>query len=129
MKTDKIKSRSDDYEKRREHLKDLSDEALKARFWELTNQIVSPLIELARGHTTPSIERSVLLRMGFSGSEAKELVEKTVAHKLIGKGAGHIVYRLAQIDKTDIRTAGLKLINNEGWNRVLSSFAKGESHA
>ena len=36
--------RPDDFETRREHLRRLSDEELHARFWALTEQIVSPLI-------------------------------------------------------------------------------------
>ena len=62
--------RPDDFEQRREHLERLSDEELHAYFWQLVDQIVAPLIEEARTNTSPSIERSVLLRMGFSSVEA-----------------------------------------------------------
>jgi hypothetical protein len=58
--------RLDDFEMRRAHLESMSDEELHTYFWDLVDQIVAPLIEEARTHTTPSIERSVLLRMGFS---------------------------------------------------------------
>ncbi len=44
--------------------------------------IVAPLIEEARTHTTPSIERSVLLRMGFSSIEAKALVARMHERRL-----------------------------------------------
>ena len=37
--------REDDFEERRSHLKDLSDEELKERFWELTEKLVDPLID------------------------------------------------------------------------------------
>ena len=53
------------FEKRREELKKLSDDQLKARFWELCNQTVEPILGFARTHTSPSIERAVLLRMGI----------------------------------------------------------------
>ena len=43
----------------------LTDEELEARFWELAQEVVDPLVELARTHTSPSIERSVLMRMGI----------------------------------------------------------------
>ena len=66
--------REDDFTTRRERLRDLSDDALHARFWALAGQIVAPLVEEARTHTSPSIERSVLLRMGFSSIEAQALV-------------------------------------------------------
>ncbi|MDD3712209.1 MAG: ornithine aminomutase subunit alpha [Candidatus Izemoplasmatales bacterium] len=116
------KFREDDFELRRKHLEHLSDEELKNRFWELADQTVTPLIDLAYKNTTPAIERSVLLRMGFSSLEAKDLVEKVINNGLIGKGAGHVVYRLSQIEKIDIREAGLKLIGNHGWDKVKNSF-------
>jgi D-ornithine 4,5-aminomutase subunit alpha len=116
------KMRADDYEARRRHLQEMTDEQLKARFWMLAEQTIDPLINLAKTHTTPSIERSVLLRMGFSSLEAKTLVDKTIEYKLIGKGAGNVVFRLARIDATDVRTAGLKLIKDDGWNRLQTEF-------
>jgi len=116
------KFREDDFEIRRKHLEQLSDEELKNRFWELADQTVTPLIDLAYKNTTPAIERSVLLRMGFSSLEAKDIVEKVINNGLIGKGAGHVVYRLSQIEKIDIREAGLKLISNHGWDKVKKSF-------
>ena len=57
--------RADDFESRRAHLRAMSDEELKAYFWQLAQQVVDPLLEYGRTHTTPSVERSVLLRMGF----------------------------------------------------------------
>ena len=58
--------RKDDFQARRQHLADLSDQELHQRFWDLLDQVVEPLAQLARTHTSPAIERSVLLRMGFS---------------------------------------------------------------
>ena len=58
--------RADDFEQRRQHIANLTDEELYNRFWELTAQVVDPLLELGRKNTTPSVERSVLLRMGVS---------------------------------------------------------------
>ncbi|MCF7923750.1 MAG: ornithine aminomutase subunit alpha [Candidatus Izimaplasma sp.] len=115
-------SRQDDFEKRRQHLKNLTDQELKQRFWDLAEKTVNPLIDLAYKNTTPAIERSVLLRMGFSSLEAKALVDKTIEHGLISKGAGHVVYRLAKIKKLEIRDAGLALIKDKYWQNVKSSF-------
>lgn len=115
-------TRDDDFEMRREHLKNLNDEELKAYFWELAEKIVNPLLELAKKNTTPAIERSVLLRMGFSSLEAKILVEKVIDHNLISKGAGHVVYIAAKLSSTDLRTAGTNLINDQGWNELLEYF-------
>ena len=56
--------RADDFSVRRARLQKMSDEELHAYFWSLAEKIVAPLIAEARTHTTPSIERSVLLRMG-----------------------------------------------------------------
>ena len=72
--------RADDFETRRQHLRAMSDEELKAYFWKLAQQTVDPLLEYGRTHTTPSVERSVLLRMGFSSLEAKPIVEGAIAH-------------------------------------------------
>lgn len=116
------KSREDDYLERRKHLASLSDEELKTMFWNLAEKTVEPLVDLAYKNTTPAIERSVLLRMGFSSLEAKDIVDKVINHGLIGKGAGHIVYRLAKLENLEIREAGLKLINNQGFEIVKKSF-------
>jgi len=61
----KVIRRDDDFNSRREELKNLSDAELKSKFWDLADKIVVPLIDLAKKNTSPSIERSVLLRMWF----------------------------------------------------------------
>ncbi|MFP4179496.1 MAG: ornithine aminomutase subunit alpha [Spirochaetaceae bacterium] len=114
--------RTDDFAERRRHLADLREDELEARFWKLTEELVDPLLEHARTHTTPSIERSVLLRMGFSGLEAKEIVDKTIDHGLMGKGAGHAVYLLAQSRGLGIREAGLELAEGRLWDAVEDAF-------
>jgi len=116
------KNRMDDYKQRHTHLKNKTDDELKTYFWSLAEKAVNPLVNLARTHTSPAIERSVLLRMGFSSLEAKVIVEKTIEHGLIGKGSGHIVYRLSQLNDLSIRDAGNRLINNDGWEAVKDSF-------
>lgn len=114
--------RKDDYLDKREHLADLSEEELKERFWKLADELMDPVIELARKNTSPSIERSVLLRMGFSSMEATAIVEGVIDRGLIGKGAGHVVYRLAKDHDMEIRDAGLKLADGEMWDEVLEIF-------
>ena len=54
-------AREDTYLEIRGHLAELTDEELEARFWELAQRVVDPMVELARTHTSPSIERSVLI--------------------------------------------------------------------
>ena len=58
--------REDDFAERRKHIANLTDEELYNRFWELTDKVVDPLLELGKKNTTPSVERAVLLRMGVS---------------------------------------------------------------
>ena len=118
--------RADDSESRRQHLKDLTEEQLEARFWELAEKIVDPLVELAYKNTSPSIERSVLLRMGFSSLEASAIVEGAIVRGLLGKGAGHLVYRLAKDYNMEIREAGLKLADGQMWEEVVNIFSGGE---
>ena len=99
---------------RRAHLQGLSDEALHARFWELVDRIVTPLVDEARSHTTPAIERSVLLRMGFTGAEAGALVAVFHDRGLLGKGAGRLVLEHAVRRGVSIREAGLALLADPG---------------
>ena len=124
--------RTDDYESRSAHLKSLTDEQLEARFWELANklvalaeQITEPLLKMGYEYTSPSIERSVLLRMGFSSIEAKSIVDGCIEHNLIGHGAGNVVYRLSVATKTDIRTAGLALCEGKLWQEAEAQFEGG----
>ncbi len=118
--------RDDDYEVRRKHLADLSDEQLKEKFWSLIEQIVDPMLDLAKTHTSPSVERSVLLRMGFSSLEVKPLVEGAIDRDLIGKGVGHIVYRIAKEKNISLREAGLAMIEGEYWDDAVEIFKGGQ---
>ena len=112
--------RPDDFAQRREHLQRLSDAELHSYFWQLVGQIVAPLIEEARTHTSPSIERSVLLRMGFSSIEANALVKKMGERNLLAHGAGRLVLELAKNNKLSIRDTGLGLLNGQYWEQLQS---------
>lgn len=118
-------TRDDDFAKRREHLANLSDEELKQRFWQLAEKAVEPLLELAKTHTSPSVERSVLLRMGFSSLEAKPLVEGAIDRGLIKKGVGHIIYRISKEKNISIRQAGLEMIEGKHWDDAVHIFGGG----
>jgi D-ornithine 4,5-aminomutase subunit alpha len=107
--------RADDFATRRIHLREMSDDELHAYFWSLAQRIVSPLIEEARTHTSPSIERSVLLRMGFSSVEAKTLVVQMAQHRLLSHGAGRLVLELAKAKGIPVRDAGLALLAGRYW--------------
>lgn len=101
------------FERRREELKKLTDEQLKARFWELCNQVVAPVVDLARTHTSPSIERSVLLRMGIDSLSSQGVVERIYQAGLLGKGAGHVLLRLAEKLGTDARGAAAAILEDQ----------------
>ncbi len=118
-------SRPDDFQDRRKHLANLTEEELEKKFWELAEELVNPIVELATKNTSPSIERSVLLRMGFSSVEAKAIVDGAINRGIIGKGAGHIVYRLGKEKNLDIREAGLKLVEGQMWDDVVALFKGG----
>ena len=117
--------RDDDYSSRREHLKDLTDKQLEERFWELANKLVDPLLEMGREYTSPAIERSVLLRMGFSSIEAKAIVEGCVERSLMCYGAGNVGYRLAKAKELAIREAGLELVEGRLWDEAENLFRGG----
>lgn len=117
--------RADDFEVRREHLKNLTDEQLEKRFWELAEKVVDPMIELAKNNTTPAIERSVLLRMGFSSLEAKDIVNNTLDRGLLGKGCGHIVWRMSKELNREYREVGRELGEGKHWDKVVEIFKGG----
>lgn len=110
--------RADDFPTRRAHLEGLSDEQLHDYFWRLVERIVDPLIAEARSHTTPSIERSVLLRMGFSSLDARALVERMAGRGLLGHGAGRQVLELARAKGIAVDEAGAALLADRYWEEL-----------
>ncbi|GHV82784.1 ornithine aminomutase [Spirochaetia bacterium] len=115
--------RQDDYLQRRKKIASLSGDDLYKYFWELTGKVVDPLLELGRTNTSPSIERSVLLRMGISSIDAKVIVDGCIGKGLIGHGAGHVVYKLAKIKKIPVKDASLLLVSGgKIWDEAVSLF-------
>lgn len=100
-----IDRRTQQFEERRVALDAFSDEQLKARFWELSHQMMEPVVELARTHTSPSIERSILLRMGIDSVSSHGVVDRIHDRGLLGKGAGHVVLKVAHQLGVDVRAA------------------------
>jgi len=100
------------FEERRKPLAAYDDEALRDYFWKLANAAVAPMVELAKNHTSPSIERSVLLRMGFSSIESKAIVTAVERAGLLSKGAGGVVYKIHKATAMPIREAGLSLLGD-----------------
>ncbi len=98
----KCRARIARFEARRKKYQKMSDEELKDHFWKLCKEIVAPIVDLARTHTSPSIERSVLLRMGIDSQMAHGVVDRVYQAGLLGKGAGHVLLRLADKKGMDI---------------------------
>lgn len=117
-----MKERLDDFKTRRQHLKNMSDAELKAYFLELADKIVDPLLDLSFKNTSKSIERSVLLRMGFSSIEAKGIVEILSENNLLRKGTGHCVYVVAKNKGIDIHDAGLLIQNGDEIDYLMEYF-------
>lgn len=111
-------ARADEYLAWRTHLAEYSDEQLETTFWDLVEQIVDPLVDLARTHTSPSIERSVLMRMGIDSPTCNAVVNEVDKRGLLGHGAGHVVYHCACEWGVDVRAAAAKLARGEGWETV-----------
>jgi D-ornithine 4,5-aminomutase subunit alpha len=114
--------RKDDFQQRREHLKNMTDQELKIYFFELANKMIDPLIDLAYHNTSKSIERSILLRMGFSSIEAKGIVDILSDENLLSLGAGHAVYVLYKEKNIPLKEAGLLLQQKEGIEFVKEYF-------
>ena len=110
------------FEERRKHLVRLSDEELYTYFWKLAEKIVDPLVEAGKIYTTPAIERSVLLRMGFSSLEAQAIVNGVMEHNLIPHGAGNVVWRLSDKLGLSVRDAGLALTEGKYWEDAVILF-------
>ncbi len=115
-------AREDTYLEIRGHLEGLSDEQLEARFWELTQEIVDPLVDLARTHTSPSIERSVLMRMGVDSPTAMAVAGECETRGLLGHGAGHVVLHCATTWSCDVRQAARRLADGDGWDTVVAKW-------
>ena len=118
--------RTDDFEQRRKHIANLTDEELYNRFWELTAQVVDPLLDLGRKNTTPSVERAVLLRMGISSLDTQKIVEGCMDRGLMGHGAGHVVYKVSKAKDMPIRETGEMLAKGEGWDEAVELFKGGK---
>ncbi len=119
--------REDDFQKRREHLKNMSEEELINYFWQLTEKIVDPLVELSKTHTSPSIERSVLLRMGFSSIESKNIVRYMVENNLLSHGAGKVVLIYSELKKKNYLEAGKDLSEGIGWEEVVNYYRRNQN--
>ncbi len=110
--------REDTYLQERSHLAGLSDEQLEARFWALAGEIVEPLVELARTHTSPSIERSVLMRMGLDSPTCMAVVSECEKRGLLGHGAGQVVLHCSSTWNCPVTEAARRLAAGEGWDTV-----------
>ena len=114
--------RPDTYQEVRKHLDALDDTALESRFWELSREVVAPLVELARTHTSPSIERSVLMRMGIDSITCKAVVAECETRGLLAHGAGHVVLVCMQEWGADAPTAAARLAAGEGWDVAAAKW-------
>ncbi len=119
--------RDDTYLQDRGHLAGLTDEQLEARFWALAGEIVEPLVELARTHTSPSIERSVLMRMGLDSRTCMAVVAECETRGLLGHGAGQVVLQCSATWSCPVPEAARKLAAGEGWETVEETW--GVRHA
>lgn len=117
-----MKERKDDYLVRGQHLKKLSDSDLRKYFLELSEKIVEPLLDLSYKNTSKSIERSVLLRMGFSSIEAKAIVDILDENSLLSKGAGHCVYIISKHKEVELEKAGKLIISGDEIDYLLERF-------
>lgn len=101
------------FEERQKALAELTDEQLKDRFWQLCDQLIDPIIDMARTHTSPSIERSVLLRMGIASLTAHGVVERVLEAGLLAKGAGHVVLKVSQKMNLDFPAAAQAILDEK----------------
>lgn len=115
-------AREDTFAEARKHLAALSEAELEARFWDLAQECVDPLVELARAHTSPSIERSVLMRMGIDSVTCTAVVAECEKRKLLGHGAGHVLLVAMRAWDVDAPTAAVRLAEGVGWEIVEAEW-------
>lgn len=115
-------AREDTFKEARAHLQELTDEQLEGRFWELAQQIVDPLVELARTHTSPSIERSVLMRMGVDSTTCTAVVAECEKRGLLAHGAGGVVLHCMTEWSCDAPAAATRLAAGDGWDVVAATW-------
>ena len=108
-------AREDTFRDARKPLEGISDIDLKERFWNLTRECIDPIVELAATHTSPSIERSVLMRMGIDSLRCQAVVAECETRGLLGHGAGHVVWLCMQEWGCDAQSAAARLAQGEGW--------------
>lgn len=109
MSEDRVKK----FEARQKELEKMSDDELKQRFWQLCHKVVEPMVEYGRKYTSPSIERSVLLRMGIDSLTSQGVVSKINEAGLLGKGAGHVVLKVSQNKNIDVREAAKRITEDK----------------
>ena len=116
--------REDTFDHAHQYLSGLTDEELQMRFWHLTQEIVDPLVDLARTHTSPSIERSVLMRMGIDSPTCGAVVGECEKRGLLGHGAGHVVLVVMQALDLDAPAAAFRLADGdtEAWDVVEAKW-------
>lgn len=115
-------AREDTYAQERAHLDGLSDAELEARFWQLAQQVVDPLVELGSTHTSPSIERSVLMRMGLDSPTCAAVVAECERRGLLGHGAGHVVWHCGVTWGVSMPEAARRLAAGDGWETVAAKW-------
>ena len=54
--------------------------------------------------------------------DTQKVVEGCMDRGLMGKGAGHVVYKLAQSKNISITEAGTLLAQGKGWDEVTALF-------
>ncbi|MFK5883996.1 MAG: D-ornithine 4,5-aminomutase subunit OraS [Candidatus Izemoplasma sp.] len=108
-----MEERKDDFLQRRKHLASMSDTRLKEYFYELADKMIEPLLVLGYENTSKSIERSILLRMGFSSLQAKDIVNLLDDNDLLKKGAGHCIYAINKDLGIELNRAGDDIIEGK----------------
>jgi D-ornithine 4,5-aminomutase subunit alpha len=117
-----MESKKENNQERRKRINKLNDEELYNYFWELTDKIIDPIIKLSETSTSPSIERSVILRMGFSSIVATQIVDHALKKNLLGKGVGKLILKYSEIRQVDYLSAGLELSKGEGWKQLIDVY-------
>ena len=63
--------------------------------------------------------------MGVSSLDTQKIVEGCIDNGLMGHGAGHVVYKIANAKRLSIREASERLAKGEFWEDAVNAFRRG----
>ena len=103
---------------------DLADEHIHKEFWKSGQSSDDSLSDFAHTCTSPHVECSSLVAMGFSDDEAQAIIKGAIKYRIICKGCSHVVLELRRARGIGLREAGLLLAagDESAWTEAAARY-------